>query len=285
MTLSVAGGRALDLRKEPVDCILELVEQRLGTALDRTSVVRKRRSVGARTDRDTWVRIERRQWKRAREQGWAGTETAAVLTGVAMPRWVSSVAWHDTGDGAIWRADETSRIPGSPIGTAVLATDPELADGWWKALNASLDALAAQPTPRVATPDTEPITQQLVDQVIRTAFPLAVNTQVLSWSAAHADLNWANVTGPEFCLFDWEDWGMAPHGLDSASLLAASLAVPALADRVRRERRADLESRDGMVMRLFVLAKIAGPHAHPDDPRVVLARTEAEELIHALQPL
>ncbi|KJS57376.1 hypothetical protein VM98_01855 [Streptomyces rubellomurinus subsp. indigoferus] len=285
MTLSVARGRAVDLRKEPVDHVLERVEQRLGTALDRAGVVRKRRSVGARTDRDTWVRVERRPWTRAREQGWAGIETAAALTGVAMPQWLGSVAWRDTDDETVWRADETSLLPGDPVGTAVLATDPELPDGWWKALNTSLDALATQSTARVATPDTEPITQHLVDHVIQTAFPPARDIQVLSWSPAHADLNWANVTAPEFCVFDWEDWGMAPRGLDSASLLAASLAVPALADRVRRERRADLESRDGMVMRLFVLAKIAGPHAHPDDPRVAPARIEAEQLIHTLQQI
>lgn len=273
----------MDLRKEPADHVLERVEQRLGVALDRTGIVRKRRSIGARTDRDTWVRIERRPWSRAREQGWGGTETAAAVTGVAMPRWLGSVAWQDSGDGAIWRADETSVLPGSPVGRAVLADDPGLPAGWWEALNDSLDALAVQSTVRVATPDTELITQRLVDHVIRTAFPQAMNTQVVSWCPAHADLNWANVTVPEFCLFDWEDWGMAPRGLDSASLLAASLAVPALADRVRRERRADLESRDGMVMRLFVLAKIAGPHAHPDDPRVPPARVEAEQLISLLQ--
>ncbi|WP_075029131.1 hypothetical protein [Streptomyces mirabilis] len=28
--------------------------------------------------------------------------------------------------------------------------------------------------------------------------------------------NEANVTAPEFCLFDWEDWGLAPRGLDAA---------------------------------------------------------------------
>ncbi|MEV7925412.1 hypothetical protein [Kitasatospora sp. NPDC088779] len=273
----------MDLRREPVQHILDQVEQRLDTVLDRAGLVRKRRSVGAGTDRGTWVRIERRPWTRAREQGWAGTEAAAALRGVAMPRWVGSASWHDLDDEAVWRADETSLLPGGPVGTAVLAADPGLPDTWWHALNTSLDALTAQPTGRVATPDTEPITQQLVDRVIRTAFPLAVNTQVLSCSAAHADLNWANVTGPAFSLFDWENWGLAPRGLDSASLLAASLAVPALADRVRRERRADLESRDGQVTRLFVLAKIAGPHAHPDDPRVAPARAEAEQLHHALQ--
>ncbi|WP_404868470.1 hypothetical protein ACI1MP_10400 [Kitasatospora griseola] len=285
MTLADTASRPVDLRKEPVEHVLELVEKRLGTTLDRGRLVLKRRTVGAPTDRSTWVRIERRPWSRAREQGWAGTETAAVLTGVAMPRWAGSVSWPEPGDAAIWRADETSLLPAAPVGTAILATEPDLPGSWWAALGASLDALAGQRTARVATPDTVAITQQHVDEVIWSAFPLAMNTQVGSWCPAHADLNWANVTGPAFCLFDWEDWGMAPRGLDSASLLGSSLAVPALADRVRRERRADLESRDGKVMRLFVLAKIAGSHAHPDDPRVGPARAEAEQLVRELQRL
>lgn len=91
------------------------------------------------------------------------------------------------------------------------------------------------------------------------------------------------MTGPRFCLFDWEDWGLAPRGLDSASLWAQSLAVPELADRVRTERRRDLESRDGKVMALFVCAKIAGPYAHPGDPRVQPARQAAEKLVEELQ--
>ncbi|MBD0688365.1 hypothetical protein [Streptomyces sp. CBMA123] len=274
----------MDLRQEPVDHVLDEVEQRLGTGLDRTSVVCKRRTVGARTDRGSWVRVERRPWARAREQGWGGVEAAVVLTGVAMPRWSGSATWQDPGDQAIWQADETSLLPGRPVGTAVLAVGLELPGTWWRSLNASLTALADQRTVRVATPDTDQITQKLVGDTIGAAFPEAQDIRVERWCPAHADLNWANVTGPgEFCMFDWEDWGMAPRGLDSASLYAASLAVLALADRVRRERQADLESRDGMVMRLFVLAKIVGPHANPKDPRAEPARGEAAQLIHALQ--
>ncbi|WP_031066328.1 hypothetical protein [Streptomyces sp. NRRL WC-3742] len=243
MTLSAADGRVVDLRKEAVDQVLELVEQRLGTALGRSGLVRKRRSVGASTGRGTWVRIERRPWTRAREQGWTGTETAAALTDVAMPRWLGSVAWRDAVDGAIWRADETELLPDSPVGTAVLAADPQLPDSWWQALNASLDALAAQPTSTVATPDTEPITQQLVDHTVRTAFPLAQNTRVISRRTAHADLNWANLTGPAFSVFDWEDWGTTPRGLDSASLLAASLA--ARSRRYSRRRPVHLQPDGG----------------------------------------
>lgn len=174
-------------------------------------------------------------------------------------------------------------LPGAPIGTSVVAVDPSLPDQWWAALNASLDALDAQRTSRVATPDTETITQELVTETIRTVFPDSFDTTVEHWQAAHADLNWANMTAPRFCLFDWEDWGLAPRGLDAASLWGASLAVPALAARVRQERRHDFERRDGKLMTLFVAAKILGPHAHPEDPRLIPARTAAERVVKDLR--
>lgn len=183
----------------------------------------------------------------------------------------------------MWRADETELLPGAPIGTAIVSEDPKLADGWWEALNASLNALATQHTRRIATPDTETITQTLVTESIRAAFPGDYDTTVGHWVPAHADLNWANMTEPTFCLFDWEDWGNAPLGLDSASLWGSSLAVPSLADRVWWERRADFESRDGKLMTLFACSKILGPHAHPQDPRLEPARRVADRLVEELQ--
>lgn len=184
----------------------------------------------------------------------------------------------------MWRADETDLLPGEPVKPGgVLTEDPCLVAEWWAALNGSLDALAAARTTRVATPDTVMVTQAHVDEVIRSVFPGAPETLVERWVPAHADLNWANVTGPRFCLFDWEDWGMAPQGLDSASLWVQSLGVPALADRVLGERVGDLGSRDGKVVMLFACAKIAGPYAHPEDPRLGPAHVAAERLVAELQ--
>lgn len=246
-------------------------------------MVRKRRSVGTRTDRGTWVRIERRLLDRIGDQGWNGTECAARLKGIAQPAWHGCVVWQDADERAMWRADETELLPGAPIGTAVLSDDPQLPGEWWQAFNTSMDALADQHTRRVATPDTVTITQALVTESIRRAFPGDFDTTVERWVPAHADLNWANMTAPTFCLFDWEDWGNAPRGLDSASLWGSSLVVPALADRVLRERRSDFESRDGKLMTLFVCSKILGPDAHPEDPRPEPARRMAEKVIAEFQ--
>ncbi|WP_405913037.1 hypothetical protein [Streptomyces sp. NBC_00963] len=283
MPSSLSATHQVDLRVEPVDSVLDLVEHALQARLDPETLVRKRRSLGARTDRDTWVRIERRRFDRIGDQGWNGTECAALLEGVARPEWHRGAAWREPADSVMWRADETDLLPGEPIGSSVLATDPQLPDAWWQALNASLDALAVQHTRRVATPDTVTITQSGVAEVIQRFLPVGIDTTSKQWQPAHADLNWANMTGPRFCLFDWEDWGMAPRGLDAASLWGNSLAVPALAERVRHERRHDLESRDGRLMTLFVCAKILAPDAHPEDPRLDPARDMAARVADSLQ--
>ncbi|MEU1507466.1 phosphotransferase [Kitasatospora sp. NPDC005748] len=271
-----------DLRRVPVDEVLERVETALGTQLDRATVVRKRRSVGARTGRGTWVRIERRGLDRIGVQGGDGTPAAEALDGIAKPAWLAGLAWRDEAEPVMWRADETRLLPAEPAGPAVVADQPELPPGWWAQLNASLDALARQRTNRIATPDTETITQELVTRTIHQVFPV-VDATVSEWCPAHADLNWANVTAPEFCVFDWEDWGMAPRGLDAATLWAASLAVPELADRVRAERSADFARRDGKLMALFVAAKILGPYGHSEDPRRDGARALAEQAVKELQ--
>ncbi|MEW1828408.1 hypothetical protein [Streptomyces sp. NPDC088196] len=283
MTLSVPPGQAVDLRVQPVDEVLDRVERSLQVRLLPDTLVRKRRSVGAGTDRDTWVRIERRPLDKIPEQGWNGTESAARLAGIARPEWHGCVVWRDPVGPAMWRADETELLPGVPVGAAVLSAAPELPDEWWPALNTSLDTLAAQHTNRVATPDTVTITQALVTDTIRSVFTDDVDTTVERWVPAHADLNWANMTAPTFSLFDWEDWGNAPQGLDSAYLWASSLAVPTLADRVLHERRADFGSRDGKWMTLFVCAKILGPYARPGDPRLGPARRMAEQVMEELR--
>ncbi|MFG2716900.1 hypothetical protein ACGFW5_01115 [Streptomyces sp. NPDC048416] len=283
MMLSAPSARAVDLRVESVDNVLDHVERSLQVELDRDTVVRKRRSVGARTDRRTWIRIERRGLDKIGVQGWNGTECAARLEDIAQPVWRGCVVWQDADEPVMWRADETELLPSAPIGNAILSEDPKLPDAWWQVFNASLDALAAQDTQRVATPDTVTITQALVTEAVRSIAPTAdFDTTVEWWVPAHADLNWANMTAPTFSLFDWEDWGNAPRGLDSASLWGSSLAVPALANRVRHERRHDFESRDGMLMTLFACSKILGPEAHPQDPRLEPARRMADQVIAEL---
>jgi hypothetical protein len=202
--MPVSAAVAVDLRKESVDGVLKRVEQSLGVCLDRSTEARKRRSIGARTDRGTWVRIERRALERIDGQGWNGVEAAATLQGVSMPRWLAGVAWRDPEDAAMWRADETELITAEPVKPADRGT---LSVTWWATLNASLDALAAQTTTRVATPDTVTISRAVVAEVIQKAFPgTTIDVSLDEWTSAHADLSWANLTAPDCYLLDWEDW-------------------------------------------------------------------------------
>ncbi|WP_323181896.1 hypothetical protein [Streptomyces sp. NBC_01408] len=60
MTGSLPVAAQADLRRQPVEDVLERVEAALRVELDRQALVRKRRSLGGRTERGTWVRIERR---------------------------------------------------------------------------------------------------------------------------------------------------------------------------------------------------------------------------------
>ncbi|GAA4952450.1 hypothetical protein GCM10023205_12040 [Yinghuangia aomiensis] len=270
-------GEAVDLRRVDVDAVLDRVSRALGLQFDPRSVVRKRRSIGFASDRTTWVRIERRPDARIDGQGW-GVETAAAITGVAMPTWRASTSWRGA-DGAMWHADECDLVPGSPVKRGGrLLTDPGLSEEWWSVFGASMDALRVQPTTRVATPDTVRVNQDHVSETIARAFPEAGDTSVRTWRAAHADLNWANIAGPACMIFDWEDWGLAPEGLDAATLWGESLAVPSLAARVWAERREDLESHDGRVMRLFTLAKVIA-YGSDDDPLYGPARHAAASIL------
>lgn len=87
MALSGPTTQAVDLRVQPVDEVLDRVGQCLQVTILPDSVIRKRRTVGVRTHRDTWVRVERRALDKITEQGWNGTECAAHLNDVAQPDW------------------------------------------------------------------------------------------------------------------------------------------------------------------------------------------------------
>lgn len=267
---------AFDLRKQSPDGVLARVQQALSTRFEPTTEVRKRRSVGFRTDRDTWVRIEVRDL--ARIEGWNGVECAAVLRGVAKPAWYQGVSWIEAEQGIAWRADETEFVSDRPIKPrGILTSDPQLPEPWWVTLNSSLATLAAHTTNRVAVP------QSRITQTIDRVFPDQVDSTVDEWAVAHADLAWANLTAPKCVFLDWEDWGTAPRGYDAACLWRESLAVPVLADRVHRERQAELDSRSGRIAQLYACAVIIGAPAGYAGPHLEPAQKAASELLNDLR--
>lgn len=77
------------------------------------------------------------------------------------------------------------------------------------------------------------------------------------WVCAHGDLGYANLTGPELMLLDWESWGRAPRGWDAACMWSASLGVPKMAEQVRVRFDAVLSTRAGRLCRLLLCANVA----------------------------
>jgi hypothetical protein len=194
-----------DLRVDQFLDVVSRVQAAFEVRLDVASVVRKRRSIGFRTTKDTWVRIEVRALDRIDGQGWNGVECAEVLAGVSKPAWLQGVAWIDHDEGLAWRADETELVADPPVKPGgVLTTRPELSDAWWETLNRSLDALASQSTSRQATPGMRPLTQERVTSTIEAVFR-NIDTTIDEWTTAHGDFAWANVTAPNCSILDWED--------------------------------------------------------------------------------
>ena len=267
-----------DLRSRLPATEIRRVERSFGVQLDGGSVVRKRRTLGFRTDRDSWVRIEVRA--AGKLDGWNGTEATSALEGVAAPRWYQSLTWLGDLPGLMWRADEMELVSTPPVKPGgVLTVDPGLHDSWWRTFNGSLAALRGHATGRTATPHSQPITQQRLTSTIRNVFPAVADTTVTEWATAHGDLNWANLTAPECRILDWEDWGTAPKGLDAAYLWSSSLAVPGLATRIESEQRHELDSRAGALAKLYFCAELVAATAAYSGPLYEPALVHAQTLV------
>jgi len=274
----IPAAQRLDLRKVPCDDVVDRVETCLRLRLAVDGAVRKRRTLGLRSDRGTWVRIECRGLERLDGQGW-GLEAAGLLDGVPAPDWYAGMSWFDADRRVVWRADEVQLIETAPIRRAASATS--LTDPWWTALDTALDALAAHPTTRLATPDCQPITAERIETTIRKIFPHATGLTTTEWATAHADFTFANLTAPTLWILDWEDWGRAPRGTDAASLWFSSLAIPEIADRIRRNRSPELNTPTGHTMMLFKCAQLL-TWAHDNEPLHTPATNEAHRLLHEL---
>lgn len=57
-------------------------------------------------------------------------------------------------------------------------------------------------------------------------FGLRLDLSSITWTAAHCDLHWGNVTAPTLTILDWETWGKAPARYDAATLVCTSLLQP-----------------------------------------------------------
>ncbi|MFJ5675528.1 hypothetical protein [Streptomyces sp. NPDC093097] len=145
---------------------------------------------------------------------------------VPRPRLIGLRDW--SADGWAYRAELYEYVSTPPVSRSpVLRHGVELPDTWWHDLRHALDHLSRTPTSREA----------VREQYIRRRVPefTGFTPDEITWTTAHGDLHWANLTDPKLTLIDWEGWGTAPVGYDTANLYLHSLPVPDLAERVRKE--------------------------------------------------
>jgi transcriptional regulator with XRE-family HTH domain len=264
----------------PLGRALEHVERVWNVRIDRARAVRGAASIGAATDRGTWIRLECARAEQIIERSWGGAEDSVAVRGVAAPVWINTLTWRGEGPGVVWRADEIEFVREPPVGAApVLGGDPRLSTEWWKAWNSSMDALADARTTRIAVVRRQPVTAEYVAAVVEAVWPGRVQFRVSEWACAHGDMTWRKLTSPACRILGWDGFGLAPRGLDAATLWCHSLAVPEVAARIRSERKEDLESPTGTVMALFCLARILGSPCASADPLYSLAKQEASLLL------
>lgn len=264
----------------PLDRAIEHVERVWSVCLDRAGAVRGFASLSIGTDRGTWIRLEHARTEQIGERGWGGAEAAVALRDVAAPQWIRTLTWRGEESGVVWRADEVEFVAETPVETrSVLASDPKLPSSWWRTWGTAMDALAAARSARIAVAHRQPVTVQHVEQVIRAVWPGRVEPRVTEWACAHGEMTWRKLTGPTCWILGWDGFGLAPRGLDAATLWSSSLAVPEVAARIWRDRRAELESPTGTVMALFCLARILGSRRAQDNPLYSLAGRQASLLL------
>ncbi len=279
---ATAPAQAFDVREQLGEDVLARVEQSMGVRLDRATLVygTQGMTAGFRTDAGTWVRVQWRWPWKIYGPAWAGPECASVLRGVAKPDWFQTASWRDDAREVVWRAEEMELVTSRVINSSgVIATDPKLPNSWWASLKESLAALAEHDTDRVG------VRKDHLTLRINQVFPDEVDTPVDEWVTAHADLHWGNLTAPDCCRLDWEDWGAAPRGRDAVSLWGVSLCVPALAARVQREFQTDLQTRSGKLAQLLFCANVIRVNAKRADPSPLVqpAKLAAKTLLAELK--
>ncbi|MGW7047017.1 hypothetical protein ACWGDT_30875 [Streptomyces avermitilis] len=175
----------------------------------------------------TWLRLVSCPEDKASGKLWDGALDAQHVFGDLEGRRPALLAVHDAvDDGTAYRAELSARVDQPVLSDdPVLQRDLQLPDSWWEDLAGTLEKVAAVDTDRVA------VRQQYMDRAIPEFVGIPAPA-VTRWTAAHADLHWANVTAP-LRLLDWEGWGRAPEGFDAATLYAYTRLQEDAAARVR----------------------------------------------------
>lgn len=209
-------------------------------------------------DVDVWLRVVMEDPDYQPACRWDGNVASNAIKGVPKPDVLRWADWENRTDyrtGCRLRAEVMTLVREKAIARdGVLMSDPGLPEQWWSDLRSALTALAAHPAPDEDLVDTIGFTVRGVEREFGVRLDRAVFEDV-TWTTAHADLHWGNITGPDLWLLDWETWRRAPAGYDAATLYCNSLLVPDVADQVRRLFADILDTTSGRLALLAVVVR------------------------------
>jgi hypothetical protein len=213
------------------------------------------------TGEHLWLRLQSRASDSEPNKLWFGLQEADRIPISNKPQLKKVDEWNEKD--RIWRAELMTYIPFEMCSpTCELKSPLRLESTWYKTLRESLDILSRVETARVNA------RQDLITRRLRERFGNQIEFNVEVWSTAHGDIHWANLSYPECWIFDWEAWGLAPLGLDAATLYCFSLMQPEIAEQVSIVFKDLLETPDGIRSQLFLcselmrMSELYGDHPH-----------------------
>ncbi|MEI5135189.1 hypothetical protein RB199_27110 [Streptomyces libani] len=196
-----------------------------------------------------WLRLVSDPQGKSGGKLWEGPREAerSLPSAVPRPRLLGLRDWST--DGWDYRAEHYDFVAAPPVAKSpVLHHHADLPDIWWQDLHLALTHIALVGTDR----------QAVREEYIRRRVPefTGVTPGEITWTTAHGNLHWANLTGPALTLLDWEGWGTAPIGYDAATLYLHSLPVPDVAERIRKEFAHVLDTPPGRIGELTACTEI-----------------------------
>lgn len=209
------------------------------------------RTIGSRAkgpNGEYWLRASWAHAQWAEGNYWTGNQDASAIVGVPKPVVLGLHDWTEDGDRN--RAETMTLVTDKPCSeTHELREELDLPEQWWQSLRAALETLSTHNTERAIT-NQEKVTGRLLS-----FFGSAVDPVVTTWTTAHGDVNWTNLTAPNMNILDWESFGMAPAGYDAATLYCLSLLTPRTARKAHDTFSEILDSPDGIRSQLHVIGR------------------------------
>ncbi|MGH3853828.1 MAG: aminoglycoside phosphotransferase [Pseudonocardiaceae bacterium] len=210
------------------------------------------RTIGSRANGSNggcWLRVSWAHVQWAEGNYWTGNEDGAAIVGVPKPAVADLHEWAEE-NGDRNRAEVLTLVTDKACSeTQELREELDLPGQCWPNLRAALETLSTHKTERTIT------TQKKITGRLLSFFGSTVDPIVTTWTTAHGDLNWTNLTAPSVNILDWESFGTAPAGYDAATLYCLSLLTPDTARKVHDTFSDMLDSPDGIRSQLHVIGR------------------------------